>query len=126
MSQSRPDTVEHLDEQPWYDYRECLHATVQNDKSIGRLIGEIFLVRIAAMNSLDGVRLDAPVHHMFWALKITEGGPEQDRYRMCLYKAPLENQRTLRGLENPGTLIRSKFRTGRVILKPTSGAKFWI
>lgn len=118
MSQPQPDTVEHLDGQPWYDYRECLSATLFEDRD--RSIGEIFLVKIAT-NQKDG-----PVYHMFWALKICEGGREEDRYRMCLYKTPLEHQRTLRGMEPPMQLRRITTKFGTSTYRPTSGTKFWI
>jgi len=120
MSQSRPEDVEHLNEQPWYDYQECLDATLIESRD--RFIGEIFLVKIAT-NQKDG-----PVYHMFWALKICEGGPEEDRFRMCLYKKPLEHQRTLRGIESPMELTRitTRFRSSGVNEWIQKGTKFLI
>lgn len=91
---SKQHEVRHLNEQDWYDYRVCLRAVARKDKSWKFLAGAIFAVKIASIHK------DLPPH-TFFALKLCEGGPIEDRYRMCLYARPLVAQRVLRGLEEP-------------------------
>lgn len=93
--------TKHLNEQPWYDYHQCLNATMQNDISNSRQIGEIFSVNVASVKMMSDFKLNTPVTHFFWALKISNVGENSDRYRMCLNKEPLQAQRVLRGIEEP-------------------------
>lgn len=116
-----PGEPPHLNEQPWYDYEECIRACALMDKQIEAVAGQIFVARVSSVILMT----DQDVFHPFYALKLCEGGEDHDRYRMCLFQGPLEAQRILRGLEEPKPKKKIKWNAGSQILRPSKGVRGW-
>ena len=58
----------------------------------------------------------------FYILKVAEGGDPWERFRFFLTMTQAIDHRVLRGLENPGDVIRFKMKGGIKIYDPRHGA----
>jgi hypothetical protein len=104
-----PEENDKLSEQPWYSYQDCLAAVECSDLTYQYQIGSLFVVKMASANTWIRSSVFRSRTTLFYALKILEGGEASDRYRMALSKEPLQVQRTIRGLEDPGGKISTVY-----------------